>query len=139
MPNDQNEKVGDLSTLEKIALDNVEKNVRSARNILLTLTVICAFLFAVIFETSFGWPNPRPSGSHEIFVNKITKLAEQTESARSENLTTLERGICSLAADHYRAMVATACHLETEECTQEYNTPSEGTLSCGIRAINTAI
>jgi hypothetical protein len=114
MPHEQNENDGSLSPLERIALDNVEKSVRNARNILLTLTVICAFLFAVIFETFFGWPNLRPSGSHEIFVKKITELAQETESEQFNNLTTLERGICSLAAYQFRDMV--------EDSEAEYDT-----------------
>lgn len=75
------------------ALQVLDSNLHSARLVLLTINVICGFLFLMVCELVFGWQAFRPSASNYIFCDRLAVLASAAEGEGS----TFERGLILLA------------------------------------------
>jgi hypothetical protein len=53
----------------------IDHGLRSARTILLTINIVCAFLFLAVFELVLGWQSFRPGASRYIFAESLAVLA----------------------------------------------------------------
>ncbi|MCB2230145.1 hypothetical protein KQH82_05475 [bacterium] len=82
----------------------VDQGMRSARTVLLTVNVICAFLFLMVFELVLGWQGFRGSASRRIYAESLARLAEIQYFERS-NLNEFDRGVLDLANCHTKEIL----------------------------------
>lgn len=89
--------------MQRTALESLQDAVKSVRAILLSINVICGFLFLIVFEMMFGWQNIRPAASHAVFVEQLARLAaydpEVCAAARNsyDSLGTFGQAVVDLA------------------------------------------
>ncbi len=78
-------------------LDSVESGLRSTRSIILTINIIGAFLFLLVFEIVLGWQQFRLSASKTIFSDAFSKILV----ANSDSFTAYELEVKELANYYY--------------------------------------
>lgn len=105
-------------------LEEVDESLKSTRGILLTINVICAFLFILIFEMIFGWQSLRPSASQKIIVENIAKLATYHDSLTSIDSKSQEFKILQIADTCISLMLSGADSIQRDFITLRHGLDS---------------
>jgi hypothetical protein len=79
------------------SLDEISTNLTGARRILLTINIVCAFLFLIVYELSLGWQLYRPSSSLKMYAYNLSVLTSNKNNGR---LTEFEKGVVKIAHIH---------------------------------------